>query len=130
MTKKTDTSSMKNSTINSASFLFDEKTVHSINPLGMRVLVEILDARDRSNGGLYIPDNAKEKMSESILAKVIAVASAEDEETFEETNISGIPLNAYVLIENDIGIRVPWNDRLRLVETIDVLAIIESSNVT
>ena len=68
---------MKNSTINSASFLFDEKTVHSINPLGMRVLVEILDARDRSNGGLYIPDNAKEKMSESILAKVIAVASAE-----------------------------------------------------
>ena len=130
MTKKTDTNSMKNSTINSASFLFDEKTVHSINPLGMRVLVEILDARDRSNGGLYIPDNTKEKMSESILAKVIAVASAEDEETFEETNISGIPLNAYVLIENDIGIRVPWNDRLRLVETIDVLAIIESSNVT
>ena len=121
---------MKNSTINSASFLFDEKTVHSINPLGMRVLVEILDARDRSNGGLYIPDNAKEKMSESILAKVIAVASAEDEDTFEETNISGIPLNAYVLIENNVGIRVPWNDRLRLVETIDVLAIIESSNVT
>ena len=111
-------------------FTTDGETIHSINPLGMRVLVEIMPASDRSRGGLYLPDNAKEKMSESILAKIVGVATATDEETEEETNISGLPHGALVLIENEIGINVPWNDKLRIIETMDVLAIVESSQLS
>lgn len=113
-----------------ASFVFDERTIHSINPLGMRVLVKIMDNQNQSKGGLYIPENAKENMSESVIAQIIAVASATDDETEEETNVSGLPKDAIVLIEKDIGIRVPWDDKLRIVETIDVLAIVEQIEIT
>ena len=112
------------------SFTSDGQSIHSINPLGMRVLVEVMDISNKSKGGLYLPDNAKEQMAESILAKVVAVATAMDEDTDEETNISGIPYGALVLIENDIGIKVPWNDKLRIIETIDVLATVESNQLT
>ncbi len=121
---------MNNSINDNASFVIDAKTVHSINPLGMRVLVKILDHQDKSRGGLYIPDNAKENLSESVIAQVVAVAMANEEDDEEPTNISGIPQDALVLIEKAIGIKVPWDDRLRIIETADVLAIIESSNLT
>ena len=111
-------------------FTSDGHSIHNINPLGMRVLVEIMEVHGRSKGGLYLPDGAKEKMSESVLAKVVGVATATDEETEEETNISGIPYGSLVLIENDIGVNIPWNDKLRIIETIDILAAVESSQLT
>jgi chaperonin GroES len=42
----------------------------NIQPLGDRVIVERVDAMEKSAGGLYIPDTAKEKPQEG---KVIAV---------------------------------------------------------
>ncbi len=99
--------------------------MHSINPLGLRVLVKIIKERDTTRGGLYLPEGAKQALAESVLAEVIAVASAMDEDTDEETNISGIPLNATVLIKKNDGITVPWDENLRIVETTDVLAIVE-----
>lgn len=111
-------------------FVMEQETMHRINPLGLRVLVKILDSKDTSNGGLFLPENTKENMSESVIAKVVAVASAVDDETQENTNISGIPENALVLIEKCIGVKVPWNDKLRMVETIDILAIVESTNLS
>ena len=42
----------------------------NIKPLGDRVLVEAIEAKDTVKGGIYIPDSAKEKPQE---AKVIAV---------------------------------------------------------
>jgi co-chaperonin GroES (HSP10) len=106
------------------------KTVHRINPLGMRVVVRIPKEDSRSEGGLFLPPGAKEAQEESILAEVIEVASAHDEMTDEDTNISGIPLNAWVLISKSAGICVPWNDALRIVETLDVLAIVEHVTVS
>lgn len=41
-----------------------------IQPLGDRVLVEILEAKEKTKGGIVLPDTAKEKPQE---AKVIAV---------------------------------------------------------
>ena len=43
-----------------------------IRPLYDRILAQRLDERDRTSGGLFIPDNAKEKPLE---AMVIAVGS-------------------------------------------------------
>ena len=108
----------------------DANKVHSINPLGLRIVVRIPKNSGVSDGGLFIPENAKDNTEESLVAEVISVASALDEETDEEANISGIPLGAWVLIEKKIGVKVPWDERLRIVETHDVLAIVKSYNLS
>lgn len=105
------------------------KKVRRIEPLGMRVVVSVIKNDEQSDGGLYLPEGAKDKMSESLLAEVIEVACAHDLDTNEETNVSGIPLGAKVLIPKDSGTRVPWDDRLRIVETFDILALISEEDV-
>jgi chaperonin GroES len=42
----------------------------NIQPLGDRIVVEVLDAKDKTKGGIVLPDTAKEKPQE---AKVIAI---------------------------------------------------------
>ena len=106
------------------------RTIHSINPLGMRVLVRVSKNHDVTEGGLYLPEGAKDSMAESYLAEVIEVASAIDDETHEEANVSGIPLGAHVLVPKGVGVKVPWDDCLRIVETKDVLAIVEKMSLT
>ena len=44
----------------------------NLKPLGDKVIVEVLGAKDRSKSGLYLPDTAQEKPQE---AKVLAVGS-------------------------------------------------------
>ena len=44
----------------------------NLKPLGDKVIVEVLGAKDRTKGGIILPDSAKEKPQE---AKVIAVGS-------------------------------------------------------
>lgn len=90
----------------------------------MRVVVRILEDADQSEGGLYLPEGAKQLRSESLMAEVLEVASAVDDHTHEETNVSGIPLGAKVLISKNSGVKVPWDDSLRIVETIEVLATV------
>lgn len=43
-----------------------------IKPLGDKVVVEILEAEDKSAGGIFLPDSAKKKPQEG---KVIAVGN-------------------------------------------------------
>ncbi len=49
----------------------------AIKPLADRVLVKALDSEEKTAGGLYIPDSAKEKPSE---AEVIAVGNGTKDE--------------------------------------------------
>ena len=100
-----------------------------ICPLGMRVLVRIRAEETLTDAGLYLPEGSKEAQDESLLGEVLEVASAIDDETDEEANISGIPLGELVLIPKSAGVRVPWDDNLRLVETSEILAIVEEVNV-
>ena len=44
----------------------------NLKPLGDKVIVEVLGAKDKSSGGIILPDNAREKPQE---AKVLAVGS-------------------------------------------------------
>ena len=106
------------------------KSIRRINPLGMRVVVKILKDQNISEGGLYLPEGAKEAMSESLLAEVIEVASAIDDDTAEEANISGVPLGAQVLIPKECGTKVPWDSELRIVETADILAMVDEISIT
>ena len=43
-----------------------------LQPLGQRVLVQRIEAEEKTSGGLFLPDNAKEKPQE---AEVIAVGT-------------------------------------------------------
>lgn len=99
--------------------------IRNINPIGFRVVVQVKKSDQKTDAGIFLPEGAKEATQESVLAEVLEVASAYDDDMNEEANISGIPLGANVLIKRDAGVRVPWDDSLRIVETSDVLATID-----
>ncbi len=105
------------------------RTLRSVHPLGMRVLIKLRPDSNMSEGGLYLPEGAKSTMQESLLGEVVEVASAVDTDSDEETNISGIPLGALVLIPKKAGVTVPWDDELRIVDVKDVLAIVSETDV-
>ena len=96
----------------------------------MRVLVSIRKDSNQTDGGLYLPEGAKQALQESLVAKVIEVASAVDDSTDEEHNVSGIPLGSLVLIPKHAGTKIPWDDTLRIVETKEVLAIVNEISIT
>ncbi len=106
------------------------RRIRKVHPLGLRVVVQIVKDANVTDTGLYLPEGAKESMQESVLAEVIEVASAVDSHTEEETNVSGIPLKSTVLIPKTAGVRVPWDDTLRIVDTRDVLAMVDEISVT
>jgi len=110
--------------------LGDMRRIRKVHPLGLRVVVKLVKDSNVTDTGLYLPEGAKESMQESVLAKVIEVASAVDAHTDEETNVSGIPLKSTVLIPKTAGIKVPWDDSLRIVETREVLALVDEICLT
>ncbi len=110
--------------------IFTRKNMHQINPLGMRVVIRIPQQENKTDSGLYLPEGAKENMSESLLVDVVEVASAIDRDTQEDTNVSGIPLGAKVLIKKNSGVKVPWDDNLRIVDTKEVLATVDVVNIS
>lgn len=108
----------------------ESKRIRKVSPLGMRVLVAIRKDPNQTDGGLYLPEGAKQNMQDSLLAEVLEVASAVDDSSEEETNISGVPLGALVLIPKQAGTKVPWDDNLRIVDTKEVLAIVNEIDIT
>lgn len=96
-----------------------------IHPVGMRILVRLLAADDRSAAGLYLPANVAEKGTLACYGEVLEVARAKGEEEDDDgSNVSGIPQGAIVLWKPEAGVRVPWDEQLRLVDTKDVLATV------
>jgi co-chaperonin GroES (HSP10) len=104
-----------------------KKSVRHIQPLGMRVLVRVLHEEDVADSGLYLPAGAKERLQEALYGEVLEVARAEPHDTAEGlgVNVSGVPHGARVLFAKAAGVKVPWNDDLRLLETKEVLATVE-----
>jgi co-chaperonin GroES (HSP10) len=102
------------------------KTIRYIKPLGMRVLVRILRPEERSTAGLYLPQGVKEHHDEALYGEVVEVARAEqsDEPSLGQ-NVSGVPMGAFVLFPKKEGLRVPWDDNLRLLDVKAVYALVE-----
>jgi co-chaperonin GroES (HSP10) len=110
-----------------------------VQPLGPRVLVRVLEAPARLDSGLYLPESAKDRHAEALLAEVVEVArtqprtataavpTEEDEQVEVDLgeNVSGIPLGARVLVGKDRGLAVPWDETLRLVDVRHILAIVD-----
>ena len=91
----------------------------------MRVLVQVLRSDERTDAGLYLPVGAKEAQDEALYGKVIEVAR--DRPTTDDVteNVSGVPHGAQVLFRKEAGVRIPWDERLRLIDVKDVLATVE-----
>ncbi len=105
------------------------RKIRRVNPLGMRVVVRL--RRDsQTDTGLYLPEGSKEAADEAALGEVVEVASAVDEDTSEEANISGVPLGSMVLIPRKSGVKVPWDEDLRIVDTKEILAIVFEAAVS
>ena len=96
-----------------------------ILPLGMRVLVQLVHDEERTDSGLYLPAGAKEAQDDALYGKVIEVARDRPTTDVATENVSGVPHGAFVLFRKDAGVRVPWDDRLRLIDVKDVLATVE-----
>jgi co-chaperonin GroES (HSP10) len=109
----------------SSSATSDQKPHRLILPLGLRVLVQVITLEERTDAGLYLPAGAKEANDDALYGKVIEVAR--DRPTTDEAteNVSGVPHGANVLFRKEAGVRVPWDDRLRLIDVKDILATVE-----
>lgn len=108
----------------------EHKRIRRVNPIGFRVLVRLKIDTNQTETGLYLPEGAKQSMAESLLAEVVEVASAMDDRTDEETNVSGVPLGALVLIPKNAGVKVPWDEELRIVESKEILALVNEISIT
>ena len=94
----------------------------NLKPLGDRVLVKRLDVEEKTSGGIYIPDSAKEKPMQ---AAVIAVGPGAKDEKGEVTPLT-VKKGDVVLFAKYAGneISVNGEDHLIMREE-DILAIIE-----
>ena len=94
----------------------------TIRPLGMRVLVKrIEDEEQKSEGGIFLPDSAKEKPQD---AEVIALGTGknEDGETIEFT----VKVGDKILISKYGGTDVKIDgEECLIINEMDILGIIE-----
>jgi chaperonin GroES len=92
-----------------------------IQPLGDRVLVEPLEAEDKTSGGIIIPDTAKEKQQRG---KVIAVGKGRVNDEGKLTPLE-VKINDQVLFGRYTGseIKIGVTDYLIIKED-DILGII------
>jgi chaperonin GroES len=92
-----------------------------IRPLGDRVLVEPIEVKEMTKGGIIIPDNAKEKPMEG---KVIAVGKKLDKDGKEIK--FDVKVNDKVLLPKYGGTEVKLNSKTyQLVREEDLLGVIE-----
>ena len=102
------------------------KSHRLILPLGFRVLVQVIKDEERTDAGLYLPEGAKEVHDEALYAKVIEVARDKPTSATEPSeNVSGVPNGSNVLFKKEAGVRVPWDENLRLLDVKDILATVE-----
>ena len=93
----------------------------NIRPLGDRVLVEPIEEKEQTVGGIIIPDSAKEKPMQG---KVIAVGKKLDKDGKEIA--FDVKKGDTVLLPKYGGTEVKINDkRLQLVREEDLLGVIE-----
>ena len=92
-----------------------------IQPLGQRVLVKRTDSEEKSAGGLYIPDTAKEKPQE---AKVIALGTGGKDDDGKAIEFT-VKVGDVVLISKYGGteVKIDGEEHL-LVSESDILGII------
>ncbi len=88
------------------------------------MLVQVIKIEERTDAGLFLPAGAKEAHDDALYGKVIEVARDRPTTDDVSENVSGVPHGAHVLFRKEAGVRVPWDDRLRLIDVEDILAAV------
>ncbi len=89
------------------------------------MLVQVITIEERTDAGLFLPAGAKEAHDDALYGKVVEVARDRPTTDDVSENVSGVPHGAHVLFRKEAGVRVPWDDRLRLIDVKDILATVE-----
>ena len=89
----------------------------SLQPINGRILVKPLEAKDKTSGGIYLPDTAKEKRK---VGKVVAVAEdATDEVAVGDLIIYKELTGTEIKIEDQDYILLSEDDLLAKYEAVD-----------
>jgi len=93
-----------------------------IKPLGDRILVKVLEAQEKTKGGIVLPDTAKEKPQE---AEVVAVGQGKTLET-GKVQLLEVKVGDKILFGKYSGTEVSTKDgqEYLILKEEDVLAII------
>ena len=93
-----------------------------LRPLGNRVLVKRVEAQQKLKGGIFLPDNAKQKQEE---VKVIAIGTGKKDKNGHLIPIP-VSIGDKILIDKYAGQEVKLNDEeFLIVRADDIIAIIE-----
>ena len=93
-----------------------------VQPLGDRLLVEVLKAKDKTKGGIVLPDTAKEKPQE---AKVVAAGSGRVSEDGKKIALE-VKKGDTILFGKYTGTEITVDDNEYLIlKEEDVLAIVK-----
>ena len=93
-----------------------------IRPLGNRIVVERLEAEEKTSGGIVLPDTAKEKPKEG---KIVAAGEGEVLDNGERAELS-VSVGDRIIFESYAGteVKVDGEEYLIMKED-DVLAVVE-----
>jgi len=94
----------------------------NLKPLGDKVIVEVLEAKDKTKGGIILPDSAKEKPQE---AKVVAVGSGKTLSS-GKTVSPEVKAGDKILFGKYSGSEIKAGDKdYLIIDSDDILAIIK-----
>ncbi len=94
----------------------------AVRPLGDRVLIKALEAKEKSKGGIVLPDTAKEKPQEG---KVIAVGKGKVSEEGKITPLE-VKKGDKILYGKYSGTEITVDDEEHIIlREDDILAVIE-----
>lgn len=95
----------------------------NVKPLGDRILVKRVEAQDKTAGGIYLPDSAKEKQQE---AKVLAVGGGKVNENTGKRNEMPLKKGDTVLLSKWGGTEIKIDGQEMLIVNLDdVMGIVE-----
>ena len=93
-----------------------------IKPMYDRIMVEVLEAKDKTKGGILLPDTAKEKPQE---AKVIAVGEGRVSEEGKTVSLK-VKAGDTILFGKYSGTEITVDDKEYLIlKEEDVLAVVK-----
>jgi len=93
----------------------------SLTPLGDKIIVERLEAEDKTSGGIYLPDSAKEKPKQG---KVISVGPGKVLDNGERGALT-LKVGDLVLFTSYAGTEVQYEGKeLLIMSESDVMAVL------
>ncbi len=94
----------------------------TIRPLADKLVIKVIEDAEQTQGGIFIPDSAKEKPQKG---EIIAVGPGKKDEKGEKEDM-GVKVGEIVLFAKYAGTDVKADDKVfKIVSVKDVLAVIE-----